>query len=224
MTDTALYDCLLDVAKRRRSIRYFKPDPVPDDDITRIIEAARWAPSGFHTQPWEFLVVRKKEVRDKIIAALAPPIRRPDWSEDEEPQHAPVFIILLGDWRAKVGLPEHVQASEARLNNVYCSGLASAFLMMHLAAAALGLASRWYTSVADPETERRIKEMIGIPDGLKIYDMMCIGYAARPAVPKIVRDLDDLVHYDDCGAADFRTEAEVTAYTDKTRAWCLSAH
>jgi nitroreductase len=222
MTDTGLYDCLLEVVKKRRSVRFFKPDPVPDEHITRIIEAARWAPSGFHTQPWEFVVVRKKEVRDRIAAVLAPPIR-PEGAK-HVPQSAPVFIILLGDWRASVGLPEHVQASEERLNNVYCSGLASAFLLMHLAAAALGLASQWYSSAASPKTARMIKEIIGIPEGLRIYDMMCVGYAAHPPVPKMVRELDDMVHYDDCGVSDFRTEEAVVAYAEKTRAWCLSAH
>jgi nitroreductase len=222
MADISLYDCFLEVVKKRRSVRYFKPDPVPDEYITRIIEAARWAPSGFHTQPWEFVVVRKKEVRDKIAAVLPPPIR-PEGAR-EVPQNAPVFIILLGDWRARVGLPDSAQASDARVDNIYCSGLASAFLLMHLAAAALGLAARWYSSTASPETERLIKEIIGIPEELRIYDMMCLGYAVRPPIPKIVRDLEDMVHYDDCGIADFRTEEEVVSYAGETRAWCLSAH
>jgi nitroreductase len=223
MTDTALYDCFLEVVKKRRSVRYLRLDPVPDALVTKIIEAARWAPSGFHTQPWEFVVVKKKEIRDQIEAVLPPPIR-PGGKAGEAPQNGPVFIILLGDRRAKVGLPDAAQASEARVENIYCSGLASAFLLMHLAAAALGLASKWYSSVSSPETERRIKEIIGIPEGLKIYDMMCVGYPARSPIPKIVRDLDEMVHYDDCGAADFRTAAEVMAYAEKTRAWCLAAH
>jgi nitroreductase len=233
MGDINHYDCFLELVKKRRTIRQFKPDPVPDEYITKIIEAARWAPSGFHTQPWEFVVVRNKETRDSIVAALekhGPPIKGK--SQDGAPQtppqrsfrDAPVFILLLADWRARVGLPDRVQDNDAMVANLFCSSLASAFLCMHLAAAALGLASQWYTSTARPEAERAIKDIIGIPEALKIYDMMVVGYAANPPVPKVVRDLDDMVHYDDCGAQDFRTDEEVVAGARKTKDWCLAAH
>jgi nitroreductase len=222
MTDIGLYDCFLKLVKKRRTIRYFNSTPVPDEYITKIIEAARWAPSGFHTQPWEFVVVRKKEIRDKIVAILTPPIQPA--GAKEVPQPAPAFIILLADWRARVGLPDGAQTSDSRTHDIYISSLAGAFLLMHLAAAALGLASKWYSSVSAPDTQRQIKEIIGIPEGLTIYDMMCVGYSARPVVPKIIRELDDMVHYDDCGVNDFRTHEEIAAYAKQTRAWCLSAH
>ena len=45
------YDSLLELVKKRRSIRRFKPDPIPDENIEKIIEVARWAPSGFNMQP-----------------------------------------------------------------------------------------------------------------------------------------------------------------------------
>ena len=61
------YDNLLDLVKRRRIIRRFKPDPIPDERIEQMIEVARWAPSGFNMQPWEFVVVKKPELRDKIV-------------------------------------------------------------------------------------------------------------------------------------------------------------
>ena len=54
------YDHLLTLVKNRRTIRKFKPDPLPEGSVEKIIEVARWAPSGFHTQPWEFVVVQKE--------------------------------------------------------------------------------------------------------------------------------------------------------------------
>jgi nitroreductase len=233
MSNINLYDCFLELVKKRRTIRQFKPDPVPDEYIAKILEVARWAPSGFHTQPWEFVVVKKKETRAKIVAALeqhGPPIKgkSQDAARQAAPQRsfrdAPVFILLLGDWRARVGLPDRVQESDAMVANIFCSSLASAFLCVHLAAAALGLASQWYTATARPEAERAIKNIIGIPEALKIYDMMVVGYAANPPIPKVVRDIEDMVHYDDCGEQDFRTDKEVAAYTQKTKDWCLTAH
>ena len=47
----------LELAKKRRSIRHFKPDPVTEEFIEQILEAARWAMSGANGQPWEFIVV-----------------------------------------------------------------------------------------------------------------------------------------------------------------------
>src|SRR4030042_6403051 len=61
------YVNFLDFIKNRRTIRRFKPDPIPDDYVEKIIEAARWAPSGFNMQPWEFVVIKDKTLRDSIV-------------------------------------------------------------------------------------------------------------------------------------------------------------
>ena len=223
------YDCLLDLVKKRRTIRQFKPDPVPDEYITRIIEVARWAPSAFHTQPWEFVVIKNGEIKNQIVATLeqhAPPIKDPakkDLSRRSF-KDAPVFILLLCDWRAKVGLPGRASEDQKRVASLYTSSLANAFLYMHLAATALGLSSQWYTATSSKEAETAIKEIIGIPESLTIYDMMVIGYGDSSPHTKIVRNLDEMVHYDNCGVQDFRTDEEVNAYAQITKAWCLSGH
>jgi 5,6-dimethylbenzimidazole synthase len=223
------YDCLLQLVKKRRTIRQFKPDPVPDEYITKIIEVARWAPSAFHTQPWEFVVIKDRDVKNRIIAALeqyGPPIKDPLKKDlpRKSFKDAPVFILLLCDWRASIGLPGRASENKAQVANLYASSLANAFLYMHLAATALGLASQWYTASSRPEVERAIKEIIGIPEVLTIYDMMVVGYAAGPPGPKIVRDVNEITHYDNCGERDFRTDEEVADYAEKTKAWCMSQH
>jgi 5,6-dimethylbenzimidazole synthase len=233
MSENKMYDCLLDLVRKRRTVRQFKPDPVPEGYIEKIIEVARWAPSGFHTQPWEFVVVKKKEVRDAIVAAIdrhSPPITNTarDGNAPASPRKsfrdAPVFIFLLADWRAKVGLPGHPSEKNAMVTAIYNSGLASAFLYMHLAAASLGLASQWYTSTSRADTEREIKDIIGIPESLTIYDMMVLGYPVSQPNPKPVRALDEIIHYDDCGPQDFRTDGQVIADAEKTWAWCMAQH
>jgi 5,6-dimethylbenzimidazole synthase len=223
------YNDLLKLVKRRRTIRQFKSDPVPDEYITKIIEVARWAPSAFHTQPWEFVVIKKEEIKNKIIAALeqhGPSIKDPGKapSPRQSFKDAPVFILALCDWRAKVGLPDKTSENSARVATLYTSSLANAFLYMHLAATSLGLASQWYTATSRPEAERALKEIIGIPEALSIYDMMVIGYGASTPGPKIIREMDEIVHHDNCGASDFRTDQEVVNYAQKTKVWCLSEH
>lgn len=222
------YDILLEVARDRRSTRQFKPDPIPEGYIEKILEVARWAPSGFNTQPWEYVVVQKPEVRKKLIEILdrkSPPITKPD-AEGHRPsfRDAPAFIILLTDWRAKVGLPGHPVENTPQVESIYCSSQASTFVMMHLAAASLGLASQWYSSASRPETESEIRKLIGFPEDLTIYDMMVVGYPANPPGPKEIRPLTEMIHYDDCGLKDFRTDQQVKAYAEKTWAWCMGEH
>ena len=61
------YEDLLQLVKQRRSVRSFKADPIPDEHISRIIEIARWAPSGFNLQPWEFIVIKDQKTKDSIV-------------------------------------------------------------------------------------------------------------------------------------------------------------
>ena len=61
---------LFDAIKGRKSIRRFKQTPVPDEDIRKILDAARLAPSSSNTQPWSFLVIRNRSVLQKMAAAV----------------------------------------------------------------------------------------------------------------------------------------------------------
>ena len=61
------YEGLLELMMKRRSVYGYKPDSLPDEFIDKIIEAARWAPSGANSQPWEFVVIKDKDLREKIV-------------------------------------------------------------------------------------------------------------------------------------------------------------
>ena len=57
---------LLEIIKKRRSVRVYKSGKVTEDQLELILEAARWAPSGANTQPWEFVVTRDREKMKKV--------------------------------------------------------------------------------------------------------------------------------------------------------------
>ncbi len=68
---------LLEAIKSRKSIRAFKPDQVPREVLTELLDVARWAPSGTNTQPWEFFVLTEK-VLDELSHTMAEKVRSGD--------------------------------------------------------------------------------------------------------------------------------------------------
>ncbi len=58
---------VMEAIQKRRSIRKFKPDPVPDELINQMLEAARLAPSGTNRQPWRFQIIRDQELKEKLF-------------------------------------------------------------------------------------------------------------------------------------------------------------
>jgi nitroreductase len=223
------YDDLLELVKQRRSIRRFRPDPIPEEYVDKIIEVARWAPSGYNTQPWEFVVVRKQEFKSEIVRYIYE-IQEQDTTDDagdifRGPMNwstAPVFIILYGDIRTKVGLPMMAQVHD--FEKIFNSSLASAFLNMHLAVTSLGLASQWVSLIGIPEIDASVKKLLEIREELRAYDMMALGYPAVKPRPKLIRARECMVHYDNCGLNAFRTDEEVADYARRTKTWATACH
>jgi len=236
------YEGLRELVEKRRSIRRFKPDPIPAEYIDKIIDVARWAPSGFNSQPWEFIVVRKPELKDNIVnmvrevsaqtARMEATRQQTKGSKEWQPQSdgltdysvAPVFILLFGDTRTRKGLPIISTFSQHRWNINFYSNLANAFLYMNLAATTLGLASQWVSSVRDPVVHCLLKNLLGIPTEMEVYDLMALGYPAAQSGGKLMRNMDKMVHYDYCGPDDFRTDEEVDDYIRRTWNWVAGAY
>lgn len=136
------YEDFLELLKTRRSIRHCKPDPVADEDIEKIIEAARWAPSGFNSQLWEFVVVKvprlKGEIAEVVGTAFSdvvksmPPSERWDDTFDGRVvfrwEKAPVFILVFGDTRVRACSPvPPVRTSDEKWTSVFISSKVRAF-------------------------------------------------------------------------------------------------
>ena len=70
------YDTLLELVKSRASVRKLKPDPIPDEHVTQILEVGRWAMSGANGQPWDFIVGLRR-LRHSAIKTSEAGIRVP---------------------------------------------------------------------------------------------------------------------------------------------------
>jgi nitroreductase len=224
------YDSFLDLVKRRRSTHVFKSDPVPDEYVDKIIEAARWAPSGANSQPWEFVVVKRIDLRERIVEIFKaqgeisytieqtrkadqrfPPYRNPPQGTPGF-AHAPVLIITCGDPRTTDAYPLKAKLDRG-LSNLY-SSLASAFIYMHLAATALGLGSQWVSASAQDLMQARLKELLGVPYELEIYDMMALGYPASEPKSRKARSREEIVHHNTFDKSRIRTDQQVRHLID----------
>ena len=210
------YDSFLELVKKRRSSWEFKPDPIPDESIEKIIDAARYSPSGFNSQPWEFVVIKEQELRDKIRDIFSEHLPsqglKPGMKDPLGFKNAPVLIILYGDPRVRPYAPPPVCKSDETFLSVLTSSLAITYQYLHLAAASLGYTSRWFSSIKMPPIDRKVKALLGIPEEFMTYDMMAFGKTDFTPSEKKMRPLTEVIHYGRCNKDEFRTDEEIKAY------------
>ena len=227
------YPELLELLKTRRSIRAFTSYPVPDEMVDKVIEAARWAPSGANSQPWEFIVIRNQETKDRMAGIVraqmelghkaeltrAPELRRPSAARpasDPAWAAAPVLILVCGDPRVSKSFPLLTYLERGQSH--FVSGLAGAFLQMTLAVASLHLGCHWVSHVGTGYCSALIKELLGIPEDYVIYDMLAVGYPAMQPAPRLVRERDAMTHHERYDPAKHRSDEQIREYLISLRA------
>jgi nitroreductase len=221
------YEGFMDLVRQRRSYWHFRPDPVSEELVAKVIDAARYAPSGYNSQPWEFVVVREQTLKDEIARMVAEtfpaPSPQPPQAAGEKAtprsvkdpvgfKTAPVFILVLADTRVRGFGSPGVRADDGRWQTLITTTLAIAYEHMHLAATSLGLVTRWASAVADPPVARGIRALLGLPDYLMVYEMMGLGHSDFEPLPKKIRPLAEVMHFDACGERDFRTAEQIAEY------------
>ena len=198
-------DALAAVVGGRRDIRRFRPDPVPDELLRQVLEAAHSAPSVGHSQPWRFLVVRSQTTRDRA-AHLADRARLEQASELtseraarlldlklEGLREAPVGVVVTCDRRTPAaGVLGRATFPDADLWSCAC-----AVQNLWLTARALGLGVGWVTLFDQAE----LADLLHLPDGVVTLGWLCVGWPdERPPAPGLERaawsrkaPLDDVV-------------------------------
>ena len=185
-------EALYEVVAARRDVRRYRPDPVPDDVLTRVLTAAHAAPSVGHSQPWRFLVVRDPAVRDRAAvltdrerlrqaAQLEPDAgRRLLDLQLEGVREAPLGVVVCCDRRtAPAGVLGRATFPDADLWSC-----AAAIQNLWLAARAEGLGMGWVTLFRPEE----LAELLGLPDGVVTLGWLCLGWPdERPPAPGLER-------------------------------------
>jgi nitroreductase len=209
------------LVERRRSIRgYDESRDVPDEAIRAILDCARWAPSGGNGQPWEFIIVREKGTRYKIADCYLKQLEQKREMDlavrgtakmtGDGFRHAPVHLIVLGDPRVKESYPIRTKLEKAESH--FITGLANATLLIHLAAASLGLASQYVSDANSPYMETMLKVLSRIPEPLRVYHLVPIGYAKSQVAAPPRRALEEISHYEKYDPSKFRDDQGVTKF------------
>jgi nitroreductase len=232
------YDLLLDLVRTRTSVRKLKTDPVPDEDIERILEVGRWAMSGANSQPWEFVVVKEPHIKTALFRAFVDDqqdfvywmeqqrtfeLRHPSFqmAADEAYQRqklvvgfaeAPALIVVLGDGRRQWGTIQGAHTFGLQQSHL-TDGLANASMLMHLAAASLGLGSQHVTI----HIEEPFKRVLKVPDLLRLVLIMPIGYPAVEPSPGTRRELHEMVHHDEYDMSKYLSNEQIIQYLYELR-------
>jgi nitroreductase len=158
---------------RRYSVRAYKPDPVEDEKLRKVLEAARLAPTAANRQPFQ-IIVAKTSGREQELSR----VYKSEWFTD-----APIVICVCG---------ASSKAWTRWDGRNYCD-VDVAIVMDHLilAAADQGLGTCWIGAF-DPAAAR---EVFQVPDDMEPIVMTPLGYAADVAGGKKRKALDELVRY-----------------------------
>ena len=146
---------MLDLIKKRRSIREYTPQSVSDADVQAMLEAAMAAPSANDQQPWEFIVVRREDLRRRLAETK-------QWSA--MCADAPlVFVVCAHEGRSSHWVEDASAATENLL----------------LAAAGLDLGAVWVAIYPTPQDEAHVRQVLNVPQGVRILCLVPVGHPAE---------------------------------------------
>ncbi len=169
---------VLDAIKGRRSIRAFERRDVSPEAVEELVDAARWAPSAGNIQPWEFIIIRKPETKRKLVEAA--------WNQSFI-EEAPVVIVVCADEDSSS------QGYGDRGKTLYClQDTAAAIQNVQLAAYSFGLGACWIGAF----NEERVREILGVPRGMRTVAIIPVGYAAESPEPRRRRPISQIIHHE----------------------------
>jgi len=159
--------------KTRRSVRSYKAEPVPEDKLKKVLEAARLAPSAHNEQERKFVVVKNVKKRKELAEAAL---------NQSFIAEAPVVIVAVAT------NPESVLTSGVP---AYALDLAIAIDHMTLVATEEGLGTCWIGTF----DQEAVREVLEIPKECKVVALLPIGFPADKPGPKSRKKLEEIISY-----------------------------
>jgi len=175
---------LMEAIKKRRSIRKYKPDPIPEEALGAVLEAVRWAPSWANTQCWEVIVIKDPKIKSELATAL--PKGNPALSSMTD---APLVVVLCG----KKGISGFYKGQQETVKGdwlMFDTGIAMQNLC--LTAHALGLG----TVVVGKFDHKKAEEILGVPPNVEVVAITPLGYPATEGSAPKRKEPADFVFYE----------------------------
>jgi len=207
---------LLKVIQHRRSVRVYKTGKVADHQLQTILEAARWAPSGANTQPWEFVVTRDPKKMKRVRA-----IYSKEWNQRklEDPVHykglkkdyvgdVSVLVLVCGDRRTQQVYLTTRQPSDRE--KLFEASIANSVQQMMLVAASMNFGTVW-VSVRE-EVEPELRALFQIPNELRLLWIMPVGRASSWPRAKPRRPISAFTHYEIYDHKKLRKNSDIRAW------------
>jgi nitroreductase len=180
---------VFEAIKTRRSIRHYKSEPVDEDKINTVLEAARWAPSWGNTQCWRFIVVRDEATKSQLAETLT--WWNPARSASTVTQ-APVVIVACAEL-GKSGFKDGILNTD---KGDWCMfDVALALQNLALVAHSLGLGTLHLGAFDAQEAARILK----VPPGVVVIEMIPLGYPERVGRTPPRKELSEIVFYGSYG-------------------------
>ena len=186
---------VMQAIKERRSIRKFRTDPVPDEALNTILEAARWAPSWANSQFWKLIIIRDAETKTKLAATLQS--RKPGGknSAAEAMPHVPIVIAACAE-RGLSGChtQEEVKGQPSTDKGEWWLMFDVGLAMQNatLAAHSLGLGT---VHIGAFDTEAVVK-ILGIPDNLVVVELMSLGWPDEHPSPRPRKEVSEFIYHE----------------------------
>lgn len=165
-----------EVIKSRKSIRKYKPDPIREEILNRILDAARLAPSAKNIQPWKFIVVKDALIKQQLVTACR---------NQEFITQAPVVICA-------VALEKIAWGKMGGYWSSYSVDLAIALEHIILAATNEGLGTCWVGAY----DEKEVKRILNIPEDVKVIALTPIGFPDQISESKPRKPLSEIISSD----------------------------
>lgn len=198
-TELISYDTLLKFLRARRSIRQFRPDPVPEEEVDAVLEAMRYAPSASNAQGWRYIILtdpeKKRILADKTVAMLRllRKVMKIKWllkpfvsgqikAQLTDPSTAASLDELLarhasGDDPIFYDAPCVIILHTSSYGHMAGNDAGLAFMHGMLAAQARGLGTCWIGFAEELLfRNKKMRKWLGIPSGHKPWGVMILGY------------------------------------------------
>jgi nitroreductase len=169
---------VLEAVRGRRSVRAFRNEDISAESVDKLLDAARWAPSAGNIQPWEFIIIRKPEIKARLVEAAL---------DQSFIGAAPVVIVVCADE------DRSSQRYGPRGKTLYClQDTAAAVQNILLTAHSLGLGTCWVGAFDEDET----RTILNIPLGTRPVAIIPVGCPDESPSPRSKRPALQTVHHE----------------------------